>query len=138
VLDYGKIDTYIVRVPSHAMAEHWTAQDAYMMECEVQNIEFIGEHTSAPVPQICSYSTDFNNMLGHPFIMMTRLPEKSAYSIWFDQDYDETQSEIKFRFGDLPSAAVEEKRINFFRSLVRVMAEINTLSFDQIGMPKFL
>ena len=81
VLDHGKIDTHIVRVPGHATAEHWTAKDTYTMEREVQIIEYIGENTSAPVPQICGYSTNFNNTLGNPFIIMKRLPGKSTYSI---------------------------------------------------------
>lgn len=135
VLSNGKIDTYVVHVPGHATTEHWTAHDAYMMKREVQIIEYIRQNTSAPVPQVCAYSTDFNNTLGHPFIMMTRLPGKSAYSIWFDEQYDEADPETNFRFGDLPSPAVEKKRINFLRSLAKIMAEINTLFFDKIGMP---
>ncbi|KAF9692070.1 hypothetical protein EKO04_009875 [Ascochyta lentis] len=135
VLTRDKYDSYVVRVPGHATVEHWTAQDAYMLEREVQTIEYIRKNTSVPVPQIYSHSSWFNNRLHHPFIMMKRLPGKSAYSIWFDDDFGEADPEVNFRFGDLPSHAVEKKRINFLRSLARIMTEINALSFDQIGIP---
>lgn len=38
-------------------------------------------------------------------------------------------------FADVPSTAVQEKRINFLRSLAKVMTQIQSLSFDSIGMP---
>ncbi|KAJ4356866.1 hypothetical protein N0V95_002957 [Ascochyta clinopodiicola] len=141
VLNHGKCDKYIVRVPGHATIAHWTAKDAYMMQREIEVIEYIRRNTSAPLAQVCSYSTDFRNILGHPYIMMTMLPGKSAYSTWFDKDIEDTEkscepdSALGFRFGDVPSPATEKKRIALLRSLARIMAEINSLSFNQIGMP---
>jgi hypothetical protein len=131
----GVVVTYIVRVPGHATKEHWTRYDAYMMKREAQILEHIGRNTSAQVPRLCTYSTTFNNALGHPFIMMTRLEGESACNIWFDDEYDEDDPKINFRFGDLPLPAVEKKRINFLRSLAQAMAEISTISFHEIGMP---
>ena len=138
VITRGKCDKYIVRVPGHATVAHWTAQDAYMMQREIDIIEYIRKNTSAPVPQICTYSTDFANVLGHPFIMMTMLPGKSAFSAWFDEDFEESEDTdftLNFRFGDLPSPVVEKKRLTLLCSLARIMAEINKLSFNEIGMP---
>ncbi|KZM28322.1 uncharacterized protein EKO05_0003614 [Ascochyta rabiei] len=141
VLNRGKCDNYIVRVPGHATVAHWTAKDAYMMQREFEMIEYVRKNTSAPVAQICSYSTDFTNILGHPYIMMTMLPGKSAFSAWFDEEIEDTDepcepdSALDFRFGDMPSPATEKKRLTLLRSLARIMAEINSLSFDQIGMP---
>ncbi|KAF1923682.1 uncharacterized protein M421DRAFT_9470 [Didymella exigua CBS 183.55] len=134
VLSRGRVDLYIVRVPGHATVNHWTAQDKYMMQREVETIEYMNRYTSAPVPQVCTYSGDFTNILGHPFIMMTHLPGKSAHRIWFDEEYDD-DPDTNFRLGDLPSPAVEKKRITFLRSLAKAMAEINTLSFNETGMP---
>lgn len=131
----NEFETYIVRVPGHATIEHWTTKDAYMMQREVEIIEYIGQHTSAPVPRVCAYSTTFNNTLGHPYIMTTELPGESARSIWFDDDIHEAGCETYFRYGDLPSPAVEQKRINFLRSLAKIMAGVNKLSFVEIGMP---
>lgn len=138
VITRDKCDKYVVRVPGHATVAHWTPQDAYMMQREVEIIEYIRKNTSAPVPQICTYSTDFANILGHPHIMMTMLPGENAYSTWFDEDWEESDDidpSLNFRFGDLPSFSTEKKRITLLRSLARIMAEVNTLSFDQIGMP---
>ncbi|KAF2623029.1 hypothetical protein BU25DRAFT_479614 [Macroventuria anomochaeta] len=71
----------------------------------------------------------------HPFIMMTRLPGKSAHSTWFDDDYDEADSDTNFRSGKLSSPSVVKKRTSFLRSPARIMAEINTFFFDEIGIP---
>ncbi|KAF3033108.1 hypothetical protein E8E11_002164 [Didymella keratinophila] len=135
VMTNGKIDVYVIRVPGHATKKHWTPHDAYMMEREVQIIEYVRKHACVPVPQICTYSTDFDNILGHPYIMMTCLPGQSAHSIWFDEEYGELNPLCDFRFGDLPSPAVEKKRINFLRSLAHIMNSINQLVFHEIGMP---
>lgn len=135
VMSAGKITTYVIRVPGHATKEHWTTRDAYMLQREAEIIEYIGDYTSAPVPQVCTYSAGFNNILGHPFIMMTHLPGKSAYSIWFNEESDDAESDTCFRYGDLPSHAVEKKRITFLRSLAKIMTEINELKFPQIGIP---
>ncbi|KAJ4375435.1 hypothetical protein N0V86_006966 [Didymella sp. IMI 355093] len=114
---------------------HWTPYYAYMMKREAQILEHISRNTSAPVRRLCTYSTTFDNALGHPFIMMTRLEGESACNIWFDDEYDEDDPKTNFRFGGLPLPAVEKKRINFLRSLAQVMAEINKIPFQDIGMP---
>jgi hypothetical protein len=89
------------------------------------------------VPKVIDYSTKHSNTIGFPYILMTQLPGKNAYSIWFDGDYDNEDLEDVFQHADNPSTATETKRITFLRSLARVMTEIQTLSFDKIGMPAF-
>lgn len=131
----GEVDVFIIRVPGHATREHWTPYDAYMLEREAEILEYMGRNIEVPVPILCDYSTHFDNALGHPYIMMTRLEGGSAYDIWFDEEYEGEGSATAFRFGDLPLPAVEKKRINFLRSLAQVMAEIGKISFETIGMP---
>ncbi|KAG9205469.1 hypothetical protein G6514_008111 [Epicoccum nigrum] len=124
---------WVIRIPGHGTASHWTPEDAYVLEREVQFVEHIRKNTRAPVPQILAYSSNCSNELGSPFILMTKLLGKSAYSIWFDNPYN---PDLAFMAADVPSVPTEKKRINFLRSMERAMTEIQRLSFDKIGMPE--
>lgn len=124
---------WVIRIPAHGTTQRWTPEDAYMLESEVQLLKHIRQNTNAPVPQIIAWASNCENELGSPFILMTKLPGKSAYDIWFDDPYT---TERAFRDADVPSTATEKKRINFLCSLARTMTEIQKLSFDKIGMPQ--
>lgn len=107
-----------------------------MMEREVQLLDHIGQNTSAPVPAILKYSTDLLNDFGFPCTLMTRLPGQAAFIIiWSDKPYDPVNLSGAYRDADVPSTETEKKRITFLRSLARIMAELQSLTFDKIGMP---
>jgi aminoglycoside phosphotransferase (APT) family kinase protein len=59
-----------------------------MMEREVQLMGLIRNRTTAPVPEVLDYSTSHDDILGYPYILMTKLPGQCAASIWLDQPYD--------------------------------------------------
>lgn len=128
---------YVVRIPGHATLSHWTSEDEYMMEREVQLITHIRNNTSAPVAEVIYYSTNHENALGFPYILMTALPGKPAHSIWHDGDYDNDDLNLIIQRADMPSTATEKKRITFLRSLAGVMAGIQNSSFEQGGMAVF-
>ncbi|KAH7086251.1 kinase-like domain-containing protein, partial [Paraphoma chrysanthemicola] len=117
---------YVVRIPGHATHAHWKVEDEYMMDREVQLIEHIRAPTRAPVPEVIHHSTKHDNAIGFPYILITQLPGKDA-----------EDTELMFQHADNPSTATEAKRITLLRSLARIMTEIQSLSFDKIGMPIF-
>jgi hypothetical protein len=106
-----------------------------MLEREVQLIEHIRQYTTAPVAEIIGYSAEHDNCLGFPYIVMTELPGKPAHSVWYDGDYEDSDVELLFQHADNPSTATEKKRITLLRSLARMMTDIQSLSFEQGGMP---
>jgi hypothetical protein len=57
---------------------------------------------------------------------------KDAYSVWFDKPYD---PKIAWKTADEPSEELELKRINFLRSLARIMSSLQQLQFARIGYP---
>jgi aminoglycoside phosphotransferase (APT) family kinase protein len=129
------VQEYVVRVPGHGTPEHWTSQDGYMLEREVQLINYIRMNTTVPVSEILDFDTSHDNILGYPYILMVKLPGENAGSIWFDQSYDPEDVTYAYRMADAPTIATEKKRLNFLRSLARHMTSLQTLSFDRIGMP---
>ena len=128
---------YVVRIPGHSTLTHWQPEDAYILKREVDLLKIIREQTSAPVPEIISYGTDHDNVLGYPFILMTKLPGKKACDIWFDQPYGQDNHNWANKSADVPTIGTERKRITFLRSLARIMTDIQSISFEQIGMPVY-
>jgi hypothetical protein len=53
----------------------------------------------------------------------------------FDQPYDPDESGYAYRTADDPSIQTEKKRLTFLRSLARIMTDIQSVSFEKIGMP---
>jgi aminoglycoside phosphotransferase (APT) family kinase protein len=137
VRDGEQIHKFVVRVPGHGTLYHWTDEDAYVLEHEAQLIEYIRKNTAAPVAQVLDYSTGHDNALGFPYIVMTMLPGKPAYEIWFPEDYPFVGDPRAFRNADVPPPHIEKKRLAFLRSLAKVMTQIQTLEFDGIGTPAF-
>ncbi|KAJ4309668.1 hypothetical protein N0V94_008818 [Neodidymelliopsis sp. IMI 364377] len=133
----GTTHRFVVRIPANGTTTHWTSEDAYMLEREVQLIEHIRQNTSAPVPKILQYSTGIDDKYQFPYTLMTMLPGETAFDIWFDRPYDPAQPSGAYRLADVPSTATKVKRVNFLRSLARIMTEIQQISFDKIGMPLF-
>lgn len=130
-----KTETAVVRIPANSVKAHWTPEDAHMLECEVQLIEYLRNNTSAPVPTILQHSTQLINDFGFPYTLMTKLSGEIAFSIWFEKPYDPLNPSGAYRLADVPSTKTQKKRVNFLRSLARIMAEIQHLSFDKIVMP---
>jgi aminoglycoside phosphotransferase (APT) family kinase protein len=124
VHDNGVVRQYVVQVPGQGTHSHWTPEDDYLLEREAQLIEYICENINVPVPEVLDYETGHDNVLGFPYIVMTKLPGKTAASVWFPEDYDPAESHLAFRTADAPPPEVEKKRITFLRSLARIMTEI--------------
>jgi hypothetical protein len=108
-----------------------------VLKNEAQLIEYIRQNTTAPVAQIIHYSTGHDNALGFPYILMTMLPGKSAFNVWFPEDYPSDGIDFCYRNADVPPAHIEKKRLHFLRSLAQIMTQIQTLKFDAIGAPNF-
>jgi aminoglycoside phosphotransferase (APT) family kinase protein len=137
VLDGGKTHKFVVRMPGHGTLEHWTDEDAYVLEREAQLIEYIRKNTAAPVAQVIDYATGHENALGFPHIVMTMLPGKPAYTLWFPEGYPFVGDDDVFRDADVPPPYIKKRRVAFLRSLAKVMTRIQSLEFDGIGVPAF-
>ncbi|KAG9188402.1 hypothetical protein G6011_02325 [Alternaria panax] len=137
VLEGEQLRKFVVRVPGHGTLEHWTDEDAYVLEREAQLIEYIRQNTTAPVAHVIDYSTGHDNPLGFPHIVMTMLPGKPAYTLWFPEDYPFIGDHRAFRNADVPPPHIEKMRLAFLRSLAKVMTQIQSLEFKGIGVPTF-
>lgn len=127
-----QLEQYTIRVPGHANLSSWTEQDAWNLAREVDTMRLVQSHTKVPVPQVFGYSTNHTNPIGFPFILMEFIQGDSAFQLWFE---DTPEEAVAYKYADEPSDEVEQKRVNFLRSLAQCMASLEQLSFDKIGQP---
>ncbi|KAH6849021.1 hypothetical protein B0T12DRAFT_417373 [Alternaria alternata] len=127
-------------MPGHGTLEHWTDEDAYVLEREAQLIEYIRKNTAAPVAQVIDYATGHENALGFPHIVMTMLPGKPAYTLWFPEGYPFVGDDDVFRDADVPPPYIKKRRVAFwhwpymsFQGRVRCFIQTST-SGDYSGV----
>jgi aminoglycoside phosphotransferase (APT) family kinase protein len=126
------VEKFIVKVPGHGTPDRWTAEDGYMLEREVETMKLVHSKTSVPVPKVMAWSSTLDNSVGFPYVVMEYLGGQDASNIWYDQAQDCNDT---FQPADFPSLDIEQKRINFLRSLAGVMTELDKITFDGIGLP---
>jgi aminoglycoside phosphotransferase (APT) family kinase protein len=126
--------TYVVKIPAVGTASRWVEQDAYMLRSEYGTLKLIHERTKCPVPEVIAYDDTLTNVLGAPFIIMKACSGVNAYDIWFDQTIN-NQDDVEN--ADFPPPDRLRKRVTFLKSLARAMSELQTLSFDKIGILNF-
>jgi hypothetical protein len=132
VFDEITENDYVVKVPAIGTAARWQLGDAHNMCAEADLMTYLYEHTEIPVPEVIASEENLENNLGAPYILMRRVPGDPAYKLWFEDMSCRnhiTTSRI--------SPETEAKRINMLRSLATVMAQLQALEFDCIGMPIF-
>jgi hypothetical protein len=103
-----------------------------MLTQEAESMKYIWRNTTIPVPRIYAYSATLNNDVDCPYIIMSRLPGKSAANIWLLEPYE---YDAPSQMTGTPSLDAERKRLNFLRSLATQMTKLKELRFDPIGMP---
>jgi hypothetical protein len=124
---------YVVRIPGHGNSSTWTEEDAHNLTREVDTMRLVHQHTDVPVPEIFGYSATCDNSLGHPFILMQAIDGESAFDFWFGgEPYDWNSL---WKTADEPPPEIEQKRVNFLRSLARCMSSLESLTFTKIGLP---
>ena len=128
----GKIEEFVVKLPGHGTPDRWTPEDEYMLDREAETMQLVHSRTNIPVPEVMAWSSTLKNTVGFPYIVMRCLPGESASQIWYDKPYDPTTAH---EVADTPSLETEKKRLNFLRSLAKIMTELDKVQFDGIGVP---
>jgi hypothetical protein len=130
------LDEYVIRIPAHGTEEEWKDEDRIMLDNEARLMRYIKEHTDVPVPEIIDWEDTVWNTIGAPYIMMKKIPGRSAFSFWYMDQTCNLDDDL-YLAADYPSKELEEKRARFLRSLAQHMAELGKIQITQIGMPTF-
>lgn len=132
VTDHG---SFVVRIPAIGIEAVWQEGDAWNMRSEVCTMKYIRDNTSVPVPKVFAWDNTLNNTISAPYILMETVSGTQALrGLWFKTDENGVANAGE---NDFPSPELERKRCHFLKSLASIMAELNKLSFDKIGMLTF-
>jgi hypothetical protein len=110
---------WIARIPGHGTPDRFGpgSLDAEKMACEYQTMEYIREHTTIPIPKLYFWDTSCERV-GVPFALMEYIPGKSLEDAWHE-------------------SFTEQQRLNTLSDIATYMAQLQSLSFDRIGMLRF-
>ncbi|KAL1612179.1 hypothetical protein SLS60_000403 [Paraconiothyrium brasiliense] len=132
LLRQHQTERYAIRVPAHGTAEYWGEEDRYMLRREAELLRQIRHNTTIPAPNVIAFYTELDDTLGAPYMIQEVLPGNNAYSIWFDQPYDEATAYLS---ADKPTPQTQRKRLNMLKSLAGYMTQLAYLEYPLIGMP---
>jgi len=96
---------------------------AQVLRSEVDTMKYI-KHTASgfPIPEVVAYDETYSNEVGHPFILMTRMPGMSLQEFWLRDECLLSPTEL------------QTKRKTILTSLAQTMAQLSKLSFPESGM----
>ncbi|QKX60286.1 uncharacterized protein TRUGW13939_07429 [Talaromyces rugulosus] len=114
---------WLLKVPRKGTQDQFTADDARDLRSEVLTMQLLRRETTIPVPEVFAFSTNFNNKLGFPFILMTYLPGAAVSKIWY--------KELEY-----PSP-IRETNAQTLEDLAAAMIQLNKFTFDKIGRIDF-
>ncbi|KAF2638259.1 hypothetical protein P280DRAFT_529090 [Massarina eburnea CBS 473.64] len=127
----------VLRFPAHGTPDEWQPIDGFNLKNEATNMLYIHQKTTVPLPQVLGFSDTVDNEFGAPYILMTKLSGTTAHNFWFGRPVREVTANRRHVEADCASDEVEEKRVVFLRSLAKTMAQLETLTFEEGGVPTF-
>lgn len=128
---------YVLKIPAHGTKDSWQEGDAFMLRNEAVIVQHIRHHTHCPVPEIVAFDESCNNDIEVPYILMKKLPGKQALRLWTGEDREEISDGEIWKNAEKPSDELEDRRVRFLKSLAQAMSQLQTLKFEQYGVPIF-
>ncbi|KIJ33074.1 hypothetical protein M422DRAFT_213623, partial [Sphaerobolus stellatus SS14] len=103
---------WIIRIPQR----DWSPLLEKNLQANIDVMNFIGAHTTIPLPRIYGYSTNVDNPLGRPYVFMQLMSGKLLWERWFD-----------------PEWFTERRRKTVFRSLAEYLCQLNRFKLPALG-----
>ncbi|KAL1611986.1 hypothetical protein SLS60_000209 [Paraconiothyrium brasiliense] len=135
-LDLNGEDEFVVRVPFRGTRESWTEDHAFELRTEILNMKYLYDETKIMLPYIHQWDEGFDNILGAPYTIMSRIDGVSAHeNLWYEEEmWGETADGAPIlRGADNPSPELERKRLRFLEDLAKIMADLQNHVFDKMG-----
>ncbi|KAH6973591.1 hypothetical protein BKA56DRAFT_676271 [Ilyonectria sp. MPI-CAGE-AT-0026] len=114
--------SWVVRLRMPPIADERSAESlARIMQAGVAGMKFLKAKTDIPVPEVHSYNTEQDNVVGAPYILMDYIHGNVAFEMRRAKDCDSGL------YG------TPERDRSFRREMARIQAVLATFTFDQIG-----
>jgi hypothetical protein len=108
---------WVARIPGHGTSTRFGSLDAQRMNSEYYTMQYIGQHTTMPLPQVHHWETTCDS-IGTPFALMDYVEGQPLDDLW-DDDLSESQ------------------RLACLSELAGYMSQLSKLRFSGLGPLKF-
>ncbi|KAK8208169.1 kinase-like domain-containing protein [Phyllosticta capitalensis] len=112
---------YVLRVPRFGVKGVWNEHDKVELRSQALTMKWIQANLHIPIPAVLAYDVTHDNMINHPYILMSYLPGKRVCEVWHG------------RYG----LELEEKRKKILESIAHTAAELSYFTFSKSGMFHF-
>ena len=84
---------WVLKVPRKGYAGSWNRRFAQALVSEAQTMRLLRRETSIPLPEVYAFDSAVENELGCPFILMEKIPGKSMFYGWYDDESSKTKGQ---------------------------------------------
>ncbi|RJE23087.1 hypothetical protein PHISCL_04577 [Aspergillus sclerotialis] len=122
IIEFDDEKKFVFRVPIDTNKGHLSETAKRSIISQVQTMHFIRKNTTIPVPEIYTFDTSKDTIIGTPYIAMSFIEGEPVCSLWFKE------------IGPTPR---EERRHRILRSIAQAMSQLHAFSFEKAGSLRF-
>ncbi|KEY66669.1 hypothetical protein S7711_01959 [Stachybotrys chartarum IBT 7711] len=82
---------WMLKIPHNGAPSQWNRTSAQDLTSEALTMRLIKQHTTVPVPEVYSFSSDGANPLGCPHIFMELIPGLNLYHQWHNEHMSDAE-----------------------------------------------
>ncbi|KAF7544173.1 hypothetical protein G7Z17_g10163 [Cylindrodendrum hubeiense] len=113
---------WLAKIPVNGTPIHWDAVSSGALSAEANTMRLLKRETTIPIPYVFGFSATTDNPICCPYILLSFIPGKPLYEVWF---------------GDSSPEDVEQYRIRALQDIASAMVQLKTFSFDKGGFMTF-
>lgn len=114
---------WLVKIPVNGTAARWDELSASALACEANTMRLLKRQTSIPLPDVLDFSSQIENPLRCPYIVMTFIDGVSLYDVWFGHRLATASTE----------ATISRRRTRALDCIASAMAQLSQFSFRAGG-----
>lgn len=114
---------WLVKIPINGTAARWDELSASALACEANTMRLLKRQTSIPLPDVLDFSSQIENPLRCPYIVMTFIDGVSLYDVWFGHRLATASTE----------ATISRRRTRALDGIASAMAQLSQFSFRAGG-----
>ncbi|KAM5353485.1 hypothetical protein ACJ41O_000135 [Fusarium nematophilum] len=117
---------WLAKIPANGTPTSWDAVSSRALSSEANTMRLLKRETTIPLPEVIDFSATTENEIGCPYMLISFIPGKPLYEIWFGH-----------RRGDVSEELVQSYRARALKDIALAMAQLKRFSFDNGGFLTF-
>ncbi|KAK7428332.1 hypothetical protein QQZ08_005229 [Neonectria magnoliae] len=113
---------WLAKIPVNGTPSHWDAISSGALSVEANTMRLLKRETTIPIPAVLDYSATTDNPICCPYILISFVPGRPLYEVWF---------------GDASPEDTKRYRGRALQDIASAMAQLKSFSFDKGGFMTF-